>query len=187
MAEREATPEGAEGSTVRRAIPEDAPRVCVHFETQRACGVRWLSIPENSKGGWRQLIQKAVEKADRELALVAEVDGHFVGFLFCAPLDIFSSGRGSDLQCVSVLSTYQGRGLGRELMTRLDEWARGPSCRLREITAAVHAENSDGMRLMERTGAHLEFKAERTRNPASSYRWFKLKLTKRRSRKEGTK
>ena len=155
---------------VRKAVPEDAPKVNIYFENLKAEDLPWFSGFTESAEACSEFIERSLQAPDRSLVLVAEVGTDVVGFLNCRRLD-FMCPSASDLQHVSVRSTYRNRGLGDALMTSLLEWASSGG--LRELTAVVHAKNEGAQRFLCR----FKFKEETLPGGSPEYRHFVLELS----------
>ncbi len=83
------------------------------------------------------------------LYLIAEMDGEIVGFLAGIRGARRRIAHRADL-AMGVLERAQGRGIGRELLARLEEWAHSQGIRRLELT--VMANNARAIRLYEKNG-----------------------------------
>lgn len=134
---------------VRRATPEDAEAVITGINTVCAEGGAFYTTHFIPTPQWESVLFRP-ETVPDHLLVVAEWEGCFAGagrlfpglenslFRHVAELGMF------------VLKPYRGRGIGRQLLAWMLEWAAEAG--LEKITLAVFATNQPAIRLYKRFG-----------------------------------
>ena len=123
-----------ENRHIRRAKIEDADRICELNKT--GLGYNF------SKEGTRQRL-KAVLDLPAHRILVAEYDGMVAGYIHGSDYECTYCGPLKNILALAVDEKYRGRGVGRNLISAIEEWAK--------------EEGSEGVRLVsgfERLDAH---------------------------------
>ena len=113
------------------------------------------------------------QRASQRLTLVAEDEGDVVGWAQLLPW----RQRGFEVveDLVYVDPVYQKKGVGKELLSRVIESARGTGCRT--IVASVAADNTPGLRLHQSLGFEI---VGTLRNAAHKFgRWMDITLVQR--------
>jgi RimJ/RimL family protein N-acetyltransferase len=95
----------------------------------------------------------AIRSSEREVVLVAELDGALAGFVG-ATAGMFRRSRGTAHLVVGVRSCYWGRGVGAALLEGLEAWARARGLHRLELTVMVH--NTAAMALYRKRGFIIE-------------------------------
>lgn len=117
-----------EGTVVRRATPEDAPRLAALSGE--------LGYPASSEDIGRRVAELA-ERADA-LILVAELmPGDIVGWIHGTEQLLLESGRRCELVGLVVDPRARGRGVGRRLVAEVEAWAAGRGIRQMAVRSNV--------------------------------------------------
>lgn len=124
---------------LRNDIEEEARHLVVSHGERKESAVRILG--------------RMVLSARRINTLVARHDGRFVGYVSLT-FPRFRKLQGNAYLSISVLSSYQGRGIGTELMRAAEEYAKERGCRRMELE--VFARNEGAHRLYRRLGYEEE-------------------------------
>lgn len=117
---------------IRRMTKADVGQVSVN---EAAC----FSMPWSENAFYDVLTRKEA------IYLVAEVDGSIVGH--CGVTNIVGEG---EITNVAVLAEYRGRGLGREMLSRL--LTEGEAAGITDFTLEVRAGNAAAIHLYETLG-----------------------------------
>lgn len=92
---------------------------------------------------------ESVVASPNSTILVAEAGGQLVGYVE-AEGGIYRRTRHSAYVVIGVRGDWQGRGVGRALVSALEEWAQAQ--RLRRLELTVRVDNHRARRLYERMG-----------------------------------
>ena len=68
-------------------------------------------------------ILKIVLRKDHEAVFVAEEDGNAVGYVHIAEYGLLFAEKGVNVLGIAVAPQYTGKGIGRALMNKVEEWA----------------------------------------------------------------
>jgi L-amino acid N-acyltransferase len=156
--------------TIREATREDLPAVVGIYnwainQTFATIDSEPLSAEEAARW-W-------AEHAQRTVTLVAEEDGDVIGWARLLPWRQRGYEVVEDLVYVDPL--YHRKGVGRELLARLIEAARGTGCRT--IVASVAADNRGGLHLHQGLGFEV---VGTLKNAAYKFsRWMDITLVQR--------
>jgi predicted N-acetyltransferase YhbS len=104
-------------TAIRPALPEDAAAI----ETINAEALGYAY--GDTAARLRRILQKP---NDRMFAAVA--DGNVVGYIHGSDYDRTYGGPQKNVLTLAVLPAYQGRGVGRMLLERLERWAKDDGC-----------------------------------------------------------
>jgi len=138
---------------VRAAAPEDAERVIAHAIAMTDEASRWLPMQPDEfplTVEQERAFLAEVARSDNSLFLLAEVAGEVVGIL---------NYRGGTRRAmrhvatlgVSVRRAWQGKGIGRALMTEAIHRARSSGV-IRRLDLMVYCDNQRAIQLYERLG-----------------------------------
>ncbi|MFV2051955.1 GNAT family N-acetyltransferase [Aliiroseovarius sp. YM-037] len=133
---------------IRRATEDDIPTILAIWNPEIRNSATTFNSVEKSEADVRAML---IEKADAGFAfLVAEVSGAVVGFAYYSQ---FRGGAGY-ARCmehsVYLAPEAKGRGIGRALMTEIEDHAR--SIGAHTIFAGVSADNPAGVAFHESVG-----------------------------------
>ena len=139
-----------EGLTIRRAEPDDCDAVYEMF-TASTVYSGTLQLPYPSREYWRRRLS---ENPDNVYYLVGIIEGRIVGMAHVAPSPRLRR-RHAGAIGISVHADWQGKGLGKELMSAIvdlaDNWLN-----LTRLELEVYADNEAAIRLYERFGFEVE-------------------------------
>ncbi len=103
-----------------------------------------------------QAIEKkieAIKKAKNKNLFVAEEKGQLVGFLEAVGGD-FKKNHYTLYIVIGVLNAFSGRGIGKNLFTQMEKWAREKGMHRLELT--VMTNNKNAVKLYEKMGFSIE-------------------------------
>ncbi len=155
---------------IRESTPADAEQMISHVQrlaeepdvdTLIGPGEFNLTVEEE-----RQILAEYAA-ADNAVFLVAEADGQIVGVLNC---------RGGKRRAVrhavslgiSVAREWRGRGVGKALMARVVEWAKGTGI-VKRIELNTFARNQRAIHLYEQFGFQVEGRRRRAVRKSGEY------------------
>ncbi len=127
-------PHRESGISIRRAQPEDAERI---FELDRDCLGYAFPIERTQKR-----LEHCLNRSSHFLA-VALAEGRIAGYVHACEYDCVYAPLLADIRGIAVEPSYQGKGIGKQLLQAAEDWARRHGCA--------------GVRLVsgyDRTGAH---------------------------------
>ncbi len=138
--------------TIRPIRPEDEPAIARFHETlsERSVYFRYFHVMKLSqRTSHERLLRICFVDYDREMALVAEFEGRIVG------VGRLSKLRGTtDAECAVIISdTFQGRGLGTELLRSVLEVARAE--KVARVVADILTENRSMQKICQKAGFKL--------------------------------
>ena len=105
----------------------------------------------------RRYVRRLVDRNDDVVTWIAEEDGKIAGFSI-ADFDWDTDGLFAYIQTIEVLPEMRGRGIGNELLRRIEESARGRGALA--IWPHVEAQNAGAIRLYESHGYRCEGRQE---------------------------
>lgn len=140
---------------IRTLRPDEAEQflqLCQQLDEETAFmllepGERVLSGEEQHARIERDLAQ------ENHTILVAEDDGRLVGYLEATGGE-FNRNRHCVYLVVGVLQAFTGKGIGTQLFTALETWAREHHVHRLELTVMTH--NQAGLRLYKKQGFEIE-------------------------------
>lgn len=138
--------------TIRTATPNDAQAVLTYTQDVMGEAPYLLTTREEftkTVENQYQFLASYLEHP-HQLALLAELDGHVVGFLN------FQNGHRTRIahqgeMSMSLLHEVRGQGLGRAMVAQLIQWAQGNPL-LEKVTLDVFSDNQPAIALYERVG-----------------------------------
>lgn len=140
-----------EGLTIRRADADDYEQVCEMFVSAKVYEGT-LQVPYPSRDYWRRRLS---ENVDSVYYLVAIIDDRIVGMVHVATFPHRPRRRHAGAIGISVHADWQGKGLGKELMRAIidfaDNWLN-----LTRLELEVYADNEAAIHLYERFGFEVE-------------------------------
>ena len=101
--------------TIRLAVEDDAPALAP------LCGE--LGYPSTAEET-RQRLAALLERPEDHAVFVAEVDGALLGWGSVAVTRLLEAADRAELTGLVVTEASRGRGVGRELVATVEEWAR---------------------------------------------------------------
>lgn len=140
---------------VREAIPGDASKVVAFFRTLYSETSFMLFEPDEFTVTEEQQKRRIDEmsRSGSGVMLLAEDEGRLIGVTF-GNRGIARRTRHSLYVVIGVLRPWMGRGVGRELLQGLEDWARAHGIHRLELT--VDAGNQRAIALYERCGYERE-------------------------------
>src|SRR5512133_1355681 len=141
---------------IRRASLKDYEELCSVFaecdalhSAHHPSRVHALADPQTART--REHISELIFDPNTAL-LVAEQEAHLVGAIVviirdAPPIPILTPRRFANVEIVAVRQGQHGRGIGRALMTRAEEWAR--SMGAQDIELSVYSFNQEAVRFYE--------------------------------------
>lgn len=154
---------------VRPAAPPDASALIPLFERLYA----ETSFLLNEPGETRLSAEEQAQRIERTAAtgggamFVAEADGTLVGVAFGMRGGARRIRHSMNL-VIGVLQAWTGRGVGRELMTALERWARSNA--LHRLELSVDTENARAIALYVKLGFEREGLKRHAHRVAGEYR-----------------
>jgi putative acetyltransferase len=140
-----------ESLTIRRAEPDDCEALYEIF-TASTVYAGTLQLPYPSREYWRRRLS---ENVDSVYYLVGTIEGRIVGMVSVATFPNRPRRRHAGAIGISVDEKWQGKGVGRELMRAIvdfaDNWLN-----LTRLELEVYADNEPAIRLYERFGFEVE-------------------------------
>ena len=140
-----------EGLKIRRADADDYEQVCEMFVSARVYEGT-LQVPYPSRDYWRRRLS---ENVDSVYNLVAIIDERIVGMVSVDTFPHKPRRRHAGVIGISVHADWQGKGLGKELMRAIidfaDNWLN-----LTRLELEVYADNEAAIHLYERFGFEVE-------------------------------
>jgi RimJ/RimL family protein N-acetyltransferase len=155
---------------VREARPDDAEEMIAFVnaiseerdvDIPRAPGEFTLTVAEERK------LLADFATADNAIFLVAESDGAIIGMLDCKG-GTRRALRHAAMLGMSVRRDWRNRGVGRALLARVIDWARGTGIVTR-IELIVYARNARAIHLYESMGFTLEGRRRRAVHQGGEY------------------
>jgi acetyltransferase len=149
--------------TIRPIRPEDEPAMVKFHETlsERSVYLRYFHLMNlEQRVTHERLTRICFIDYDREMALVAERRNPETGEPELLGVGRMTKVHGTNEGEVAVLVSdhWQGRGLGKELLSRL--MAVGADEKLSKLTADILPDNRDVMRICEKLGFSLKHSLE---------------------------
>jgi putative acetyltransferase len=140
-----------EGLKMRRAEADDFEQVYEMFASAKVYAGT-LQLPYPSREYWRR---RLTENVDSVYYIVAIIDDRIVGMVSVATYPNRPRRRHAGAIGISVHADWQGKGLGKELMRAIvdfaDNWLN-----LTRLELEVYADNEAAIRLYERFGFEVE-------------------------------
>jgi RimJ/RimL family protein N-acetyltransferase len=163
--------------TVRPAAPADAPALIPLFERLYEETSFLLQEPGETRLSAEEQAQRIERTAatDGGAMFVAEADGALVGVAFGMRGGARRIRHSMNL-VIGVLQAWTGQGVGRDLMTGLEAWARSNG--LHRLELSVDTENARAIALYEKLGFEREGLKRHAHRVGSQYRdaWLMAKL-----------
>lgn len=148
--------DGRHGS-LRAARPSDADETLDLYRSVVEEGQYTLLEPDELKRGREQeesnIRQELLEP--HKLRLVAEVKGELVGMARVSGGGLARTAHFGELDSVWVRARFRGQGIGRALMTALEQWAREDG-QLEKLGLYVFSTNEPAIQLYTRMGFEVE-------------------------------
>lgn len=139
--------------TVRPAAPEDRAAVLALVPRLRAFGTVPLRTPEELDAGEERTLRHFFRSPEDGTALwvATDGDGSVIGAAYAEEgIDYFTRERHGHLGILMVDERAEGRGVGRRLLERVEEWASGRGHRF--LTLNVFPGNRRAIGIYERAG-----------------------------------
>lgn len=140
--------------TIRAPRPGDREEILALIPRLRAFGAPPLRPMEDLDGAERDSLARALEaKEDSAGIFVAEIEatGAVAGVAYVdTENDYFTKEAHAHLEILSVAEAAEGRGVGRALLTAVEEWSRSKGYRF--ITLNVFEGNAHARKVYERAG-----------------------------------
>jgi len=139
--------------TIRKAIPDDAPKIITFINTIISEPNSNLEMSEgeflHTEAEERKILADFFDSAN-SLYLIAESDNKIIGNLVC-----HGSNRRASRHCVSISMSvaleWRGKGIGRSLMQKSIDWAKNSSI-VKRMDLIVFARNQTAISLYESVG-----------------------------------
>jgi len=136
--------------TIRRAQRADVPALVRLLADDDLARSREQSEDETDDAYWRAF--DAIDADDRQLLVVAELDGRIVGTLQLSfiPYLTYRGGERAQIEAVRVSSGSRGAGVGHTMLAWAIEHARSRGCHL--VQLAMDKRRTDARRFYESLG-----------------------------------
>ncbi|MDE2236110.1 MAG: GNAT family N-acetyltransferase [Gammaproteobacteria bacterium] len=141
-------------ATIREVTPGDAPRIAAgEYATAQTPGLLNAMPGEIPEAAFREKIE-SLQKASRGLYAAAEIGQDIAGHVLLEPMLLAANAHVCDLTIV-VYPPWQGRGLGKQLLTYAIAWARS-NPHVEKIELKVRASNARALALYRSLGFQEE-------------------------------